>query len=73
MNNIEWNHIMEKQPLNGELIVHCDKPYKGHYPIGMREYSQLCSFERVIEFYKEFDLDGPDFWWVTAKDFPFPI
>jgi hypothetical protein len=70
---MNWNHIMDKQPENGESIIHIDRPYKdGHYCMGMRNYIQDCSFEEVLKFCKDYEWPKPDFWWISAKDFPFP-
>ena len=69
---IDWKHIMDEQPAQGEMIVQCEPPFEGHYTMGMRQYHQNCSFDDIIKFHKESDLNPPNFWWVSAKDFPFP-
>jgi len=63
---------MDKQPKDGESIVQIDRPYGGHYAMGMRDYHQKCSFKEVLDFCKECSLLNPDFWWIASKDFPFP-
>jgi len=68
---MKWNHILDKQPEDGESIIQIDPPYEGHYCIGMRDYYQKCSFKEVLEFYNQNELKL-DFWWISAIDFPFP-
>lgn len=63
---------MDKQPLHGESIIQIDAPYEGHYCMGMRSYDQNCTWEEILQFRKENDLGNPNFWWISAKDFPFP-
>ena len=63
---------MDKQPEHGAHIVQLDRPFQGHYPIGMRDYYQIGPFEQVVEYYRNNDIPGPDFWWIYAKDFPLP-
>jgi hypothetical protein len=74
---MKWNHIMTCQPEDGRQIVQCDPPFddfitKFHYPIGMRQYVQRCTFESVLKFCSDNEIPNPDFWWVYAEDFPFP-
>lgn len=69
---MKWNHIMNKQPEHGERIIQIDPPYSDHYCIGMRDYYQKCSFKEVVDYYEKSNLGRPDFWWISAKDFPFP-
>lgn len=69
---MKWKYIMDEQPKHGESIIHVDKPYEGHYPMGMRKYEQNCSFQDVLDFCKSRDFPYPDFWWICSKDFPFP-
>jgi hypothetical protein len=70
---MNWKHIKDEQPEDGEYIVQIDPPYKGHYCMGMRQYVQKCSFEEVLNFYQQIGGEGPDFWWIKASEFPFPI
>jgi hypothetical protein len=69
---MKWNHIMDKQPQHGESIVQVDAPYEGHYCMGMRDYYQKCTFEEYLDFCRNSNISFPDFWWVSAKEFPFP-
>lgn len=69
---INWNHIQDKQPEDGRSIIQIDQPYQGHYTMGMREYSQKCSWEKILEHSNKFDWPKQDFWWVYREDFPFP-
>jgi hypothetical protein len=69
---MEWNHILDIQPDNNSLIIQIDPPYKRHYNIGMRKYDSPISFEELLKWNKENDWPIPDFWWIYAKDFPFP-
>lgn len=63
---------MNKQPKDGESIIQIDNPSKGNYSIGMRNYYQKCSFKEYLDFCKQNNLEIPDFWWISYKDFPFP-
>lgn len=69
---MKWNHILDKQPENGESIIHIEPPYQGHYLMGMETYIQYCLFEDLLKFNKENDLKPPNFWWISASEFPFP-
>ena len=69
---MEWKHIMDSQPEDGEEIIQVDPPYEGHYTIGMTNYYTSISFEESIRISKEFEWPMPNFWWISAKDFPFP-
>lgn len=69
---MKWNYIMHKQPADGEEIIQCDRPYQGHYCMCMRKYVQGCLFKEILEYNKKYDWPDPDFWWISAKDFPFP-
>ncbi len=69
---MKWHHIMDKQPEHNEEIVQCDPPYEGHYCMGMRKYYQNQSFDSFIECCIKTDWPLPDFWWISAKDFPWP-
>nr|CAB4126344.1 hypothetical protein UFOVP88_15 [uncultured Caudovirales phage] len=69
---MKWIHILDRQPAHDEMIVQCDAPYEGHYTMGMRKYDQTCTWEDFMKFRKYYDIPDPDFWWVYAKDFPFP-
>lgn len=63
---------MDQQPAHGESIIHLDTPYEGHWNMGMRNYYQRCTFEELLNYGKDNNLPNPDFWWISAKDFPFP-
>ena len=70
---IDWNHIMDKQPEDGEWIVRCEQFYDNFYIFGMRKYESYgCAFEELIKINQESGLKNPDYWWVYSKDFPFP-
>jgi hypothetical protein len=69
---MKWFHIRDKQPLDGEDIIQVDPPYEGHYCMGMRKYSQGCSWEEILRCNEQYGLALPNFWWMSAKDFPFP-
>lgn len=69
---MKWKHIMEEQPEHDESIIQIDKPYLGHYSMGMRNYHQLVSFENILKNCEANDWPRPDFWWVRASEFPFP-
>ncbi len=70
---MHWNHIMDCRPEHGRQIIQIDRPYKGHYSMGMRLYHQECTFEEVLKFYSDQGMSNPDFWWMYAEDFPFPV
>jgi hypothetical protein len=68
---MKWNHILECQPKDRSTIVQIDPPYKGDYAMGMRIYKDLLPWEDYMKWCTENDC-MPNFWWVYAKDFPFP-
>ena len=69
---MKWHHIMEKQPENDEDILLCEDPYHGHYFMGMTKYYQKSSFEEYLFEIKKRGYPLPNFWWISAKDFPWP-
>ena len=69
---MEWNHISEKQPKDGEVIVQIFPKCKEHHCIGQVIYKQYCTFDEWINFNRKNGLKEPDFWWISANDFPFP-
>lgn len=69
---MKWHYIRDKQPEHEESIIHCDRPYHGHYCLGMRNYYQNCSWQEILDMCDEIKVERPDFWWISAKDFPFP-
>lgn len=71
---MQWHHILDKQPEHNELIIHIEPPWDdGCYLMTMRKYFQPTTFQKVLDYYKKSDIDLPDFWWMSAKDFPFPV
>jgi len=80
---MKWNHIMQKQPKEESTIIQLDAPYidkitfkdgwEKHYLMGMRYY---CSYgqpwHEFLEVSRKSGWKDPDFYWVYAKDFPFP-
>lgn len=75
---MNWIHILDEQPENNSIIIHLDRPYesydgefKMHYPMGMRKYSSFLPWEDYMKYCKDRD-HYPNYWWVYAKDFPFP-
>ena len=70
-NHLNWIHIMDKQPKNGENIIELHPPYEGHYRMGMRQYTSFISWEQYMDFCKLHNI-SPDFWWIYANDYPFP-
>ncbi len=76
---MKWNHIMDKQPENETVIIQLDMPqdnqYPGefskHYTMGMRLYRLYGDWETYMDICKR-DNHYPNFWWIYAKDFPFP-
>ncbi len=76
---IEWKHIRDEQPEHDMVIIQLDAPfemYNGewtkHYSIGMRAYYQNCIWQEFIDYCVDNDIPLPNFWWIYAKDFPFP-
>lgn len=72
MKKLNWIYVMDKQPEHDEVIVRIDAPYEGHYTMGMVKYFQTCSWEEILQFQRDNDLPYYDWWWISAKDFPFP-
>ena len=69
---MKWYHIMDSQPINDREIVQVDRPYEGHYTMGMRKYYMGCTMQEFLKWRTENDLPNPDFWWMYAEDFPWP-
>lgn len=70
--NLNWNHILDKQPAHREKIIHLDCKFEGKYmTMGIRDYYQSCTFQEILDFHKNHNLEL-DFWWISYKDFPFP-
>lgn len=71
---MNWHHIMDKQPAHDEMIVECHlPPQDGHYIMGMRKYYQTCNFVEILDYFKRFgEGPYPDFYWISASEFPFP-
>ena len=76
---MEWYYILDKQPENDSVIVQIDRPYDlypndfvKNYPMGMRHYEFTGSFDDNIKYLKSRGWPLPDYWWMYAKDFPFP-
>lgn len=67
-----WNYIMDKQPETGRSIIQIDRPYEGHYSMGMRDYYQHCTWAEVLNYCKQEEIPTPDFWWIYKENFPFP-
>lgn len=80
-NKIQWNHILDKQPDNGTVIIQIDAPYefyKGdftkHYSMGMRKNNDYgLPFSEYLDWLKKNHANPPNYWWIYAKDFPFPV
>lgn len=75
---MQWNHILDKQPESGSVIIQIEKPFKlydndfkYHYTMGMRQYEMNSSWKDYMQWCENNNC-YPNFWWVYAKDFPFP-
>lgn len=73
MNHLNWHYIMDKQPEHDEHIIQCDPCYMGHRSMGIRRYYQMIPWDELIKKTKEMDYPLPDFYWISAKEFPFPV
>lgn len=69
---MKWKNIQDEQPAHDEEIVQCNPLGDGDYIMGIRKYYQTVSWQDLIEYYKNNDLPTLDFFWISAKDFPFP-
>lgn len=69
---IKWKHIMKEQPAHGEEIIQTELRLDGGYRIGISEYYQAVPFDEFLSGSRDMGFDPPDFWWISAKDFPFP-
>jgi hypothetical protein len=72
---MKWNYFLDKQPENGSVIVQLDTPWwsDGTRTMGMRIYHNYgVSFKDYQTWCEENGQSVPKFWWVYAKDFPFP-
>lgn len=65
---MKWNHVFDNQPENGSIIFQLDFPYHEVFSGDFNEYYEM----RITKFYKEAMKDDANFWWIYAKDFPFP-
>jgi hypothetical protein len=68
---------MDVQPKDGQRVMQLfcyGKDHKGREDcaIGIRDYLQNCTFEAVLNCYKQVGIEDPDFWWIAIEDFPFP-
>lgn len=69
---MNWRHILDEQPKNGDMIVQINPDPQGYHLISLREYVQHETWESFLDFCKEFDCPLPNFWWMPASEFPFP-
>lgn len=83
MNILKWTHIMDARPNDKTVIIQCDSPeeaswyrecdFKKHYTMGMRTYDSFGqSWEEFLAYSRKEGWRDPNFYWVYAKDFPFP-
>lgn len=77
---MEWQHILDKQPDDGSIIIQLNAPYEKygpgehpHYPMGMRLYTHYSSHDDYLKWCDEHKAVYPNFCWIYAKDFPFPV
>lgn len=71
--SIYWNHILHKEPEDGEEIIQVDRPYKGYHTMGQRTYYRHMPLEEYLEWCDDEAIPYPNFYWCPVKDFPFPI
>ncbi len=69
---MKWNHIMDSQPENERNIVEVHSFGENDFLIGIRRYNSYCSFETLLKYCLDNDIQNPNFWWMYAEDFPFP-
>jgi hypothetical protein len=69
---MRWNHIMDVQPAHDEMIVRCISLGDNDYVIGISKYYQTCTFPALLEDFKRCEMGTPDFYWISASEFPFP-
>jgi hypothetical protein len=69
---MDWIYIRDKQPEHDEMIIRINPPYDGHWCMGMQKYYQGVTWEELVKWQKDNDCEPFDFWWIAAKDFPFP-
>ena len=70
--DLNWKHIMDEQPSHGEFVVQCYPADDNHIPIGIMNYYSTIDFKGYIASCQEQGIPLPDFYWISAKDFPFP-
>lgn len=75
---MKWHHILDKQPEDGAIIVHCDpvgylydEANVRDYLMGIRRYKQSMPWSAFMEWCTKSGY-RPDFYWMYEKDFPFP-
>jgi len=76
---MEWNYIRDKQPSDNTMIIRLEGPsenslgdFNKRYAIWMCHYRAYISWEEQLKFNDETGWPIPHFWWIYAKDFPFP-
>lgn len=74
---MKWTHIYDERPEEDSFIVTIQEGYEsmGHYYhyIGQRVWKlNGLSWQDSLDYYKKYDMAYPPFWWIYAKDFPFP-
>lgn len=72
MTVIEWHHIMDKQPENGQYIIQVQRPQEGIYPMCMEKYCPVMPFDDFLDGCYRYELPYPDYWWTLVSEFPFP-
>lgn len=77
---IKWTHILDKQPTDKMIIVQIHNPFdmydgefKKHYTMGMYEWHEFLPWSEYLEYCtKHNTLFLLNYWWIDARDFPFP-
>lgn len=69
---IPWKHILDEQPEHGESIIKIEPSFCGHHTMGMSDYYKIMEFQEYLTWREENDLPKPNYFWILAKDFPFP-
>lgn len=77
----DWKYILESQPEQGRVYIILRGPYeafpnadyKKRWLMSYRIQDMEIPWEEYFRINKENNLPLPDYWWVYATDFPFPL
>lgn len=72
MNYLDWKHIDQEKHKFGEPIIRLEYWEKGIPKLFNFTDRSLCTWEQIIKWREENELEPLDYWWIYEKDFPHP-